>query len=306
MANFNEKINSETGYIMCDQDFFIYRAEAMKEFERNIDDDLYYRTNPYRLFIRYKTTHRIKKAAGRLFMWDNTNGDHMKDPGNGIELRCMNDASQDDCEGFGNPRFDGMEAAILITDRYVFVYGDAKIAAMELHEKHVICDVFFGKVLAAQFRIQEETFDRLFGLKENFLKRNDKECECVEVSFADSEECEQDEADEKTTECTACERITNDRKFDSYHKWFGFDFFDTNKCLRDIDRVRYGVGSMIAMMQHVLQILDEAQDNIDRNSNMTNEALALLRESETIIDDARKDSQTCIDEMANVIRKSIK
>lgn len=107
-------------------------------------------------------------------------------------------------------------------------------------------------------------------------------------------------------ERTTCERITNERKFDSYHKGFGFDFFDTNKCLRDIDRVRYGVGSMIAMMQHVLQILDEAQDNIDRNSNMTNEALSLLRESETIIDDARKDSQTCIDEMANVIRKSIK
>lgn len=107
-------------------------------------------------------------------------------------------------------------------------------------------------------------------------------------------------------EKTTCERITNDLKFDSYHKGFGFDFFDTNKCLRDIDRIRYGVGSMIAMMQYVLQILDEAQDNIDRNSNMTNEALALLRESETIIDDARKDSQTCIDEMANVIRKSIK
>ena len=308
MAYFNEKINSETGYIMCDQDFFIYRAEAMKEFERNIDDDLYYRTNPYRLVIQYKTTHRVKKMAGRCFLWDNSHGDHMKDPGNGIELRSMNDASQDDCEGFGNPRFDGMEAAILITDRYVFIYGDVQIeaAVISLDKKHMYCDVSLCGSIVSNFRIPAKAFDRLFGLKENFLKRNDKECECVEVSFADSEEGEQDEADEKTTEYTACERITNDRKFDSYHKRFGFDFFDTNKCLRDIDRVRYGVGSMIAMMQHVLQILDEAQDNIDRNSNMTNEALALLRESETIIDDARKDSQTCIDEMANVIRKSIK
>lgn len=242
-------------------------------------------------------------------------------------MRSLNDASQDDCEGFGKPRFDGMESAILITERYVFVYGNVWIEATDISqdEKHVVCIVSLCGSVVSSFRIPANAFDRQFGLKENFPKqsRNNAETkiECVEVSFSDSEEGEQSETEDaqivaetatesthkkETTECTTCERITNERKFDSYHKWFGFDFFDTNKCLRDIDRVRYGVGSMISMMQHVLQILDEAQDNIDRNSNMTNEALDLLRESETIIDDARKDSQTCIDEIANVIRKSIK
>lgn len=176
MANFNEKINSETGYIMSDQDFFIYRAEAMKEFERNIDDDLYLLTNTYRLFIQYKTTHRVKKLAGRCFLWDNSHGDHMKDPGNGIDLRSMNDASQDDCEGFGNPRFDGMESAILITDRYVFVYGDVQIeaSAISLGKKHVYCDVSLCGSIVSNFRIPAEVFDSFFGLKENFPDQYEK------------------------------------------------------------------------------------------------------------------------------------
>lgn len=173
MANFNEKINSETGYILDSQDFFIYRAEAMDDFEQNIDDDLYYRTNAYRLFIQYKTTHRVKKMAGRCFLWDNSHGDHMKDPGNGIELRSINDASQDDCEGFGNPRFDDVSAAIFITDQDVFVYGDVQIeaAVISLDKKHVYCDVSLCGSLVSNFRIPAEVFDSLFGLKENFPKQ---------------------------------------------------------------------------------------------------------------------------------------
>ena len=179
MANFNEKINSETGYILNSQDFFIYRAEAMDDFEQNIDDDLYCRTNAYRLFIQYKTTHRVKKVAGRCFLWDNSHGDHMKDPGNGIELRSLNDASQDDCEGFGNPRFDGMEAAIFITDQDVFVYGAVQIEAevISLDKKHVYCDVSLCGSLVSNFRIPAEVFDSLFGLKENFPKQYENQVE---------------------------------------------------------------------------------------------------------------------------------
>ena len=179
MANFNEKINSETGYILDSQDFFIYRAEAMDDFEQNIDDDLYCRTNAYRLFIQYKTTHRVKKMAGRCFLWDNSHGDHMKDPGNGIELRSLNDASQDDCEGFGNPRFDDVSAAIFITDQDVFVYGDVQIeaAAISLDKKHVYCDVSLFGSLVSNFRIPAEVFDSLFGLEENFPKQYEKQVE---------------------------------------------------------------------------------------------------------------------------------
>ena len=179
MANFNEAINSETGYILDSQDFFIYRAESMNDFEQNIDDDLYCRTNAYRLFIQYKTTHRVKKMAGRCFLWDNSHGDHMKDPGNGIELRSINDASQDDCEGFGYPRFDGMEAAIFITDQDVFVYGDVQIeaAVISLDKKHVYCDVSLCGSLVSNFRIPAEVFDSLFGLKENFPKQYENQVE---------------------------------------------------------------------------------------------------------------------------------
>lgn len=184
MTNFNEKINSETGYILDSQDFFIYRAGAMDDFEQNIDDDLYLRTNTYRLFIQYKTTHRVKKVAGRCFLWDNSHGDHMKDPGNGIELRSINDASKDDCEGFGNPRFDDVSAAIFITDQDVFVYGDVQIeaAVISLDKKHVYCDVSLCGSLVSNFRIPAEVFDRLFGLKENFPKQ----CENVFVKTEDA------------------------------------------------------------------------------------------------------------------------
>ena len=173
MANFNEKVNCGIGYILNSQEFFIYRAGTSAEFARMIHDGLYLLTNTYRLFIQYKTTHRAKKIAGRCFLWDNSHGDHMADPGNGIELRSLNDASQDDCEGFGNPRFDGMESAILIADRYVFVYGGVQIEADDIRKdkKHVICTVSLCGSIVSFFRIPAEVFDSHFGLKENFQEQ---------------------------------------------------------------------------------------------------------------------------------------
>ena len=179
MANFNEKVNRCIGYILNSQEFFIYRTGTIKEFARMIHDDLYLLTNTYRLFIQYKTTHRVKKVAGRCFLWDNSHGDHMLDPGNGIELRSINDASQDDCEGFGNPRFDGMESAILIADRYIFAYGDVQIEAdgISQDKKHVVCNVSLCGSIVSGFRIPAEGFDRIFGLKENFPEKDEKQVE---------------------------------------------------------------------------------------------------------------------------------
>ena len=176
MANFNEKMNSGIGYILNSQEFFIYRSGTIKEFARMIHEELYLLTNTYRLFIQYKTTHRAKKVAGRCFLWDNSHGDHMADPGNGIELRSLNDASQDDCEGFCRPRFDGVSSAILIADSYVFVYGDVQIEAYNItkDKKHVICTVSLCGSIVSCFRIPAETFDRLFGLRENFPEQYEK------------------------------------------------------------------------------------------------------------------------------------
>lgn len=179
MANFNEKVKRGIGYILNSQEFFIYKAGTMKEFARMIHDELYLLTNTYRLFIQYKTTHRAKKMAGHCFLWDNSHGDNMADPGNGIELRSLNDASQDDCEGFGNPRFDAMESAILISDQYVFVYGDVQIEADDItkDKEHVICTVSLCGSIVSFFRIQAEVFDRCFGLKDNFPERYEKQVE---------------------------------------------------------------------------------------------------------------------------------
>ena len=181
MTNFNEKINSHKGLFLLDQcsEYFIERVGSMWMFKQKIDDELYLLTNTYRLFIQYKTTHRAKKIAGRCFLWDNSHGDHMADPGNGIELRNMKDASQDNCEGFGNPRFDGMESAILIADRYVFMYGDVQIEAFDITQdkKHVICTASLCGSLVSSFGIPAEVFDRIFGLKENFPEQYEKQVE---------------------------------------------------------------------------------------------------------------------------------
>lgn len=209
MANFNEKVNRGIGYILNSNEFRIYRTWVIKEFARMIHDDLYRLTNPYRLFIQYKTTHRAKKMAGRCFLWDNSHGDHMADPGNGIELRSLNDASQDDCEGFCRPRFDGMESAILITHRHVFVYGYVKIKADDISKdkKHVICTVSLRGSIVSNFRIPAEVFDRHFGLKENFQEQYEKpvqeENDLIEgakrniescLNFLDTHECQLERA----------------------------------------------------------------------------------------------------------------
>lgn len=209
MANFNEKMKCGIGYILNSQEFFIYKAGTIREFARMIHDELYLLTNTYRLFIQYKTTHRVKRMAGRCFLWDNSHGDHMADPGNGIELRSINDASQDDCEGFCRPRFDSVESAILISDQYVFVYGDVQIDADDISKdkKHVVCTVSLCGSIVSFFRIPAEVFDLVFGLKENFpeqcakpvqeendpieeAKRNIESC----MNLLDTNECELERA----------------------------------------------------------------------------------------------------------------
>lgn len=249
MANFNEKVNRVIGYILKSKEFFIYRTSAIKEFARLIHDELYLLTNTYRLFIQYKTTHRVKKLAGRCFLWDNSHGEHMADPGNGIELRSINDASQYDCEGFGNPRFDGMESAILIADRYVFVYGGVQIEADDITQdkKHVICTVSLCGSIVSFFRIPAEVFDRQFGLKENFPKQYTKS-----VQEETKNKCEQavDLIEEAKRNIESC-----------------MNLLDTNECqleqamdaikvaLMDIDDQKCELGVMLSKLDNTLRKL---------------------------------------------------
>ena len=153
MANFNEKVNRGIGYILNSQELFIYRTGTIKEFARMIHDDLYLLTNTYRLFIQYKTTHRVKKVAGRCFLWDET-----EETRNGIDVESGE-------QGFGEPRFDGVWAALFITDERIVAFGDARLIADEeigRGEKEILCRVYLRGRLAEQFKMRRKIFDRIF------------------------------------------------------------------------------------------------------------------------------------------------
>ena len=153
IANFNEKVNRGIGYILNSQELFIYRTGTIKEFARMIHDDLYLLTNTYRLFIQYKTTHRVKKLAGRLFVWDET-----EETRNGIDVESGE-------QGFGEPRFDGVWSALFITDERIVAFGDARLIAEEeigRGEKEILCRLYLRGRLVEQFKMRRKIFLRIF------------------------------------------------------------------------------------------------------------------------------------------------
>ena len=84
----------ETNFTFNSDQSAMYRVKTLRGFERIIRDQLERHEKPYRLFISYKCRHRIKKVAGRCFMWDET--EEMR---NGIDVESGE-------QGFGKPRFD--------------------------------------------------------------------------------------------------------------------------------------------------------------------------------------------------------
>ena len=131
----------------------MYRVKTLRGFERIIRDQLEHHEKPYRLFISYKCRHRVKKVAGRLFMWDET-----EETRNGIDVESGE-------HGFGEPRFDGVWAALFITDDGVVAFGDARLFAekwLGKSKKDVLCTVYLRGRLAEQFKMRREIFDRIF------------------------------------------------------------------------------------------------------------------------------------------------
>ena len=130
-----------------------YRVKTLRGFERIIRDLLERHEKPYRLFISYKCRHRVKKVAGRCFMWDET-----EETRNGIDVESGE-------QGFGKPRFDGVWAALFITDECVVSFGDARLIADEevgRCEKDVLCTMYLRGRLAEQFKMRREIFNRVF------------------------------------------------------------------------------------------------------------------------------------------------
>lgn len=86
-------------------------------------------------------------------MWDET-----EETRNGIDVESGE-------QGFGKPRFDGVWAALFITDECVVAFGDARLIAengIGKSEKDVLCTVYLRGRLAEQFKIRRKIFDRIF------------------------------------------------------------------------------------------------------------------------------------------------
>ena len=131
----------------------MHRVKTLRGFERTIRDLLERHEKPYRLFISYKCRHRVKKVAGRIFMWDET-----EETRNGIDVESGE-------QGFGEPRFDGVWAALFITDECVVAFGDARLIAEEeigRGEKEILCRVYLRGRLAEQFKVRRQIFNRIF------------------------------------------------------------------------------------------------------------------------------------------------
>lgn len=128
----------------------MYRVKTLRGFERIIRER---HEKPYRLFISYKDRHRVKRMAGRCFMWDET-----EETRNGIDVESGE-------QGFGEPRFDGVWAALFITDECVVAFGDARLIAEEevgKSEKDILCRVYLRGRLKEQFKMRREIFLRFF------------------------------------------------------------------------------------------------------------------------------------------------
>ena len=131
----------------------MYRVKTLRGFERIIRPILERHEKPYRLFILYKDTHRVKRVAGRCFMWDET-----EETRNGIDVESGE-------QGFGKPRFDGVWAALFITDECIVAFGDARLIAEEeigRCEKDMLCRVYLRGRLAEQFKMRRDIFIRFF------------------------------------------------------------------------------------------------------------------------------------------------
>ena len=130
----------------------MYRVKTMRGFERIVSSQLDHHEKPYHLFISYKYRHRVKKVAGRILMWDET-----EETRNGIDV----DSGE---QGFGEPRFDGIWAALFITDDGIVTFGDARLVAEAIGRggKDMLCNVYLRGRLAEQFKMRRKIFNRIF------------------------------------------------------------------------------------------------------------------------------------------------
>lgn len=233
MANFNDQVNNYIGRYFAHRPLEIRRVDTMKAFERAISGWMNDYFNPasseYKskeklasmdsvfqdgqfdemdecdihcsLYILYKEEHRVQKLAGHCFSWDNAEEAFIGIKGE--ELKLEKGRYLGNGNGFCIPRFDAMQAAVLITDYEVVAYGDSYIEADDMDEDLVHCNVYVGYGLVADIHIDTKEFDRFFGLKENFPKQYDEIFGQAKVPYAEPFDAQveaNEQADEQADE----------------------------------------------------------------------------------------------------------
>ena len=170
MTNFSEKINSHKEFVLRDTDskYFIERIGSMERLKLEFDYISHFLESSYSLFIQYKDTYRVQKMAGRRFMWSctsNTKG------GCNVRNLCLDLDGNEDLDNFGNPRFEYISGAVLISDKGIYAYGDTWFETVGLEKNHILCKIYVCGRFVSEFRIPADVFDHFFGLKENFPKQ---------------------------------------------------------------------------------------------------------------------------------------
>lgn len=85
-----------------------------------------------------------------------------------VRRLCLDRDGNEDLDNFGNPRFECISGAVLISDKSVYMYGDTWFETVGLEKTYVTCCTHICGRMVSKFRIPAEVFDRIFGLKENF------------------------------------------------------------------------------------------------------------------------------------------
>lgn len=353
MANFNDQVNNYIGRYFAHRPLEIRRVDTMKAFERAISGWMNNYFNPasskYKskeelasmdsvfqdgqfdemdecdihcsLYILYKEEHRVQKLAARCFSWDN-----MEEAFIGIkgeELKLEKGRYLGNGKGFCIPRFDAMQAAVLITDYEVVVYGDSYIEADDMDEDLVHCNVYVGYGLVADIHIDTKEFDRFFGLKENFPKQHEEIFGQSKVPYAEpfdaqveadaqaetgnaqivAENTQESTNEEESTELilTGNERITDKIVPESYwRELFGYVFFDKRKCQEDIEDVKLFINYAIGLLRGVLCRFDDTQESVENNAGLNDDGLDLLRHSKVEMDVVRGMLLEMINNVENV------
>ena len=120
MTNFNEKINSHKEFVLRDTDskYFIERIGSMERLKLEFDYISHFLESSYLLVIQYKDTYRVQKMSGRCFMWSCTS--NTKGSCN-VRNLCLDRDGNEDLDNFGNPRFEYISGAVLISDKGIYI-----------------------------------------------------------------------------------------------------------------------------------------------------------------------------------------